>query len=74
MEADHRTELTQDTRPIKSIYFIGENAEGYVVGYADVTKIEPYSEYGQTSMVPWIAVFIGNEISMRVAAEHVSIN
>ncbi len=83
MIMDTRTVLTQDERPITAVYFDGEDAGGYKIGqtvrpFGDdartVIKIEAYAEKGQSSMVPWVAVYNEDGIIMRVAAEYVSIH
>ena len=72
---DSRTELTKDERTIKSVWFLNEGGGGYEVGDRfGTTKITAYAESGHMAMIPWIAIWKGNEISVRVTAEAVIIH
>lgn len=66
-----QTELSRDTRPIKQILWPSD--EGAMVGVHGVTKIEAYDESGHMACIPWLAVFNGEEIAMRVPADQVTI-
>lgn len=66
------TELSRDPRPIVSIAWDGP--EYFKVGVSGVTKIVAYDESGHMSNIPWLAVFKGDEIALRTAADHVAIN
>ena len=68
------TILSQDERPIKAIYWPIEDDAGYVVDRGGITSIEAYDECGGMSMVPWLAVFRGDEIVVRSPADHVSVH
>lgn len=62
--------LVDYARPIRSAaIFVGENDEGFAVGVGGITKIVPYEEQGEMSMVPWLAVFDDeDEIVARIPA------
>lgn len=68
-----KTILAQDTRPITGIFWPLENEQYMKVGREGVTKIEAYDEYGIGDMVPWLAVYKGDEIISRIPAHHVEI-
>ena len=67
--------IFDDPRPIKSIWFDGEDAGGYctVTPGFDVTKIVAYRENGQMDHVPFYAVFDGEHIKARVPAQLVTV-
>ena len=69
---DDRTELTKDPRPITEVHWIAGSG-GHSIGYHGVTKIEAYCECGHWSMIPWIAVYKGDQIWIRFPADAVSI-
>lgn len=68
------TPLSEDERPIKAIYWPGEGAGGFTAGEYGCTKIVAYDENGSMSHVPWIAVFKGDEIAVRLPADQVSVH
>jgi hypothetical protein len=68
------TVLSSDERPIKGIYFPAEGHAGWTVGHAGCTRIVAYDENGSMAHVPWLAVFVGDQISTRVPAEQVSVH
>ncbi len=68
------TMLSKDERPIMSVWFFGENTGGFTVGDSNVTKIEAYDDNGSMSHVPWIAVFKGDHLAVRIPANQVSIH
>ncbi len=65
--------ILEDDRPIKTIHFEGTNPGTTAVGVGCVTKIEAYPEPGLHCSLPWIAVYEGDEITVRVPATAVSI-
>lgn len=67
------TELSQDTRPIHSIHFDDPDETCFVVGSSQVTDIKPYDEKGVGDWEPWLAVYRGDEIWVRLAARKVMI-
>ena len=68
------TELSRDQRPINAIYWAAEGADWFEVGRNNITAIRAYDENGQMSHIPWLAVYRGDEIVVRVPAEQVSIH
>lgn len=68
------TTLSKDDQPIVAAYWLVEGPAGYRVGQSDVIKIEAYDENGSMSQVPWLAIFKGDKIVMRIAAENMSIH
>lgn len=58
--------LWSDLRPIQSITTIGGDGRRWRVGDLGITKIEPYSENGQGAKVPWLAIYKGDSIAIRV--------
>lgn len=68
------TVLSSDERPIKAIYWPGENEPGWIVGESGCTRIVAYDENGSMANVPWLAVFVGDHLRMRVPADQVSVH
>lgn len=66
------TTLLEDKRPIGSVWFdeTGEGG-GWRVGSVGVTKIEAYAEPGEYGPKPYLAVYKGNAIHIRVPASMV---
>ena len=62
------TGMLQDTRAIESVWLSVENGLSWTVGQFGVEKIEAYGEPSQRAYVPWLAIWIGGEISLRVNA------
>lgn len=67
--------ICNDPRPIKAIWFEGENAGGYSVEPAyKVSKIVAYEENGQCAPVPFYAVYdLDGNIKARVPAQMVTV-
>ena len=69
--------IHMDPRPVKSIWFEGENGGGYsVVPNLDgsTSKIVAYAENGQMAPIPFYAVFDQNGmIKARVPAQMVTV-
>lgn len=63
--------LSQDKRPILSLWFGDEEGSHWIVGGQDVTEIEAYDEVGAEAMVPWFAVYKGRTLVARVNAAKV---
>lgn len=68
------TVLSRDKRPIQSIFWPVEGAEGFTVGSNGIEKIVAYDEQGDQSFVPWLAVFVDGQVLARVPAAHVSVH
>lgn len=68
-----RTTLSKDTRLIKQIERYTANLNFYCVGMAGVTAIVAYDEKGERDYVPWLAVYQGSEILVRVSAQQFTI-
>lgn len=73
------TQLSQDERPIKAVWWPAEGDRGHKVGDPydgtdTVTKIEAYDESGHMSHIPWIAVFGNDGIIVRIPADQVSVH
>lgn len=69
-----RKTILTDARAISGIYWDDFDGECRVVGLAGVTKIEAYEEKGPLDFMPWIAVWMGNAIELRVPAWRVAID
>ncbi len=54
--------------PILEAYGPGEEGVGARVGYGGVTRIEAYNECGQMACVPWLRVWRGDVLYMRLNA------
>lgn len=70
------TALSNDPRKIMSVETMGEGAANYrwVRNDSRVSKIEAYDEHGQMDWVPWIAIFHGDEIWVRLPAHNLKIS
>ena len=68
------TELSSDERQIKGVCGPHEGIASFWVHYRGITKIEAYDEVGQMSHVPWIAIFQGDKITVRLPADQVAIH
>ena len=64
------TVLSRDDRLIASIVLDGTE---YRANYCGLSNIVAYDECGHMSSVPWIAVYKGDDIFLRVQADHVTI-
>lgn len=51
-----------DPRKVDFIYWEGSSFE---VGRDGVTRLEVYREAGQCGYVPWVAVYVGEELRWR---------
>lgn len=77
MEGIRKIGIKNDVRPIQSVLTMGGAipAGWWAVGRMNVTKIEPYFENGQMAVVPWLAIYEGDVITVRIngaAVEHIS--
>lgn len=72
-EEQFYTKLGQDRRQIRSISWDDADGSSFSVGQSGVTKIEAYEEYGEQCMIPWLAVYRGDEVAARVPAHKVSV-
>jgi len=59
-------ELPQDKRPITAITY--DDGSWTKVGEAGVTTIQGYYESGQMAAIPWLAVYVGEEMVSRIPA------
>lgn len=66
--------LATDPRPILEAWTFGGHGGGWVVGQAGTTKIEAYDDLGSESFVPWIAVYAGDQVVVRIVAHQVEIH
>jgi len=65
-------EMLEDKRPITGIGFPGDPGPLWAtVGTGGVTAIVAYGETGQMAYVPWLAVYEGEHLMMRINACHV---
>jgi len=71
---DKVKEMMHDGRPIKLIQWDDKEDGQYQVGFCGCTAIRAYGEPGSMAMVPWLAVYVGEEIVCRVAAHKVTVN
>ena len=62
------TNIKEDKRPIHAVGTVPENDEtGYwKVGFRSCTAIVAYEEPGNGAMVPWLAVYIKDELRLRL--------
>ena len=60
--------MLDDTRPIKLVSFNDEYGSQYEVNAGGCTKIEAYGEPGEFCLIPWLAVWVGDEIRTRIPA------
>lgn len=67
------SKLSEDRRPIESIWYDDEEHGNFWVGRLGVTRIEPYDEYGEMAPVPWLAVYKGDFLMARVPARKVTV-
>lgn len=66
--------IAEDTREIVQIHATGDHqTSNYTVGQDGVTKIIPYSEYGEFSMLTFMAIYKGEEIAARLGAGNLHI-
>ncbi|WP_419797279.1 MAG: hypothetical protein ACNI26_13220 [Terasakiella sp.] len=63
--------MLEDDRPILAAYFSEEDYSK--VGECGVTKIIAYGENGHMATIPWLAVYIGDDIARRIPAQMVEI-
>lgn len=62
--------ISNDKRPIKSIYGQIDQAPNWTVGTQAVEKIEVYDEPHMEFWIPWIAIWIKGEIAYRCDAKN----
>ena len=67
------TVLSQDERPIAAVFYPQESDPGFTVGSNGCTKIMAYDENGRMDCIPWVAIFVGDEIKWRIPADQVSV-
>lgn len=65
--------IVEDDRPITAIHWDDEDGSVLSVGDFGVTKIVAYGEPAEYCLVPWIAVYKGEEIAQRIPAKVIRI-
>ena len=65
--------ILQDEQPIMSIEW-EDSVSRFAVGTGGITSIVAYGEYGEHSIVTWLAIYLGEEIVYRVPAWQVMIS
>jgi len=65
--------IIEDEREIKALYFDDEEGSQFVVGEFEITKIEAYGEPAEYCLVPWFAVYRGDQIHQRLPAGRVRV-
>ncbi len=69
-DTDSICTIMKDEREIDSLW----DGEWFVqVGIPNITRIRAYGEPGHMAMLPWFAVYNGDEILMRVPAHKVGV-
>jgi len=66
--------ILDDKREISAIWLVVfDNLHKNVMRVGDdgITKIEVYAEYGQMAGAPWLAVYKGEHLLVRMNAAHV---
>jgi len=59
--------VLEDMRKIKALHCdLGEETHSFFVGEGGITRIEAYAENGHMALVPWFAVYKGEEIAVRM--------
>lgn len=66
--------MLQDEREISAVWFLCEDGGGYSVGTVGTTKIAAYGEPGHMASIPFIAVYGGDELLVRIPATAVSVH
>lgn len=62
------TILSMDNTEIKGVYFGPSCEDGWTVGHQSVVSIHAYDEYGNGSMVPWLAICSEDKVLSRKPA------
>lgn len=65
------SEIANDKRPIKSIWIDDIDKTQWVVGQAEIEKIESYLEPGDCSLTVWFRIWRDGKISNRVHASNI---
>lgn len=68
---DMKSPILTDKRQIVAIYW--DDGESSQLGENGVTDIVAYGEVGPYTIVPWIAIYEEDELSVRVPASHLTI-
>lgn len=68
-----QTTLSMDNNEIKGVYYGPEDSQGWGVGFEGVVSIHAYDEFGQGSMVPWLAICSEEKVIARIAATNCTI-
>lgn len=64
--------LSQDDMPIKAVHQMSGD-DNYVVGVKGVTRIMAYDEHGEMDWVPWVAIYAGERLWLRMPARNLKI-
>lgn len=70
MPSETVSSIMDDPRPIKKLMFLWRSVE---VGKKGVTEIVCYREAGQMAHVPWFAVYVGDDLRLRVSGADVAV-
>ena len=62
------TMLSMDNNEISSVAYGPCGEEGWVVGQMGVVSIHAYDEFGNSSMVPWLAICAADKVLARLSA------
>jgi len=65
--------IIEDQREIGGVYFDDEEGSRFQVGENGVTSIKAYGENAEYCLVPWLAIYRGEEIWQRLPAGRVRI-
>jgi hypothetical protein len=69
------TVLALDKREILAVHKAGDyQTEDFQVGRHGVTKIESYQEHGEYDYLPFVAVYKGDFLAVRVPAMNLTIH
>lgn len=72
-ESDMET-MTRDKREILAVWDAHiEDGLGFRVGFNNVTKIQVYEETGHMAPIPWIAIYVNDELIYRVPTNNLII-
>lgn len=66
--------IMHDAREIREIHLSGDyQTDAYEVGKYGVTKIIPYEESGEYSLLTFLAIYKGEDIAVRLPARNMVI-
>jgi hypothetical protein len=67
------TELSSTDKVIRALRGMSGDKLDFEVGQRGVTKIVAYDENGQMSHVPWLAIYVGEKIWLRMPAVGIAV-